>query len=209
MAFPSQLFSHLESPVSKGLYSTLHHTLTGGCWVAPLARPLSPQGVVSVSKAIPRSASVVLSAALVLLVLAVAFVPAATEAGSHPKQVRGYVYDQTGRKVADAQVTVTMKDGETQISAKTDTSDSTGYFSCSFGTTEWYIGNRIVVTATYQSLQATNSTEVYCDDAFFQWENVTFPYEIPEFGGGFVGLLITGLLLGAVAVGALVFVRRK
>lgn len=167
-------------------------------------------GVVAMSaKVFVRPGVVVLSAALVLIVLAAAVLPVATQAATHPKQVRGYVYDQDGRKVANAQVTVTMKDGVTQVSAKTDTSDSAGYFACDFGLTEWNIGNQIVVTATFSSLQATNSTEVYCDDAFLQWENITFPYEIPELGNGFTGILITGLLLGGIAIAALVLIRRK
>jgi hypothetical protein len=162
------------------------------------------------AKAFVRPGVVVLSAALVVIVvLAMAIVPAATQAATHPKQVRGYVYDQDGSKVPGAQVTVTMKDGETTVSAKTDTSDSVGYFSCDFAMAEWNIGNRILVTATYNSLQATNSTVLLCDDAFFQWENITFPYEIPELGSGYVGILIAGLLVGAVAVAALVFMRRK
>ena len=167
-------------------------------------------GVVAMSaKWFVRPGVVVLSAALVLLVLAMAVLPAATQAASHPKQVRGYVYDQDGRKVAGAQVTVTMKNGTTTVSAKTDTSDSVGYFSCDFASSEWNITDRILVTATYKSLQATNSTIVLCDNAFFQWENITFPYEIPELGSGYVGILIAGLLVGAVAVAALVLMRRK
>ena len=130
-------------------------------------------------------------------------------AASHPKTVRGYVYDIDGRKVADAQVTVTMKDGETTVSTKSDASDSNGFYTCNFAMTEWNIGNKIVVTATYKSLQATNSTEVFCNDEFLQYENVTFPYEIPELGNGYMGILITGLILGAVAVAVLVLMRRK
>ncbi len=159
-------------------------------------------------RSIVRQCAVV-SAVLVILMVAAAVIPAATQAGTHPKQVRGYVYDIEGRKVADAQVTVTMKDGETQVSVKTKTSNSAGYFACDFANAEWNIGNRIFVTATYNSLQATNTTTVLCTDAFFQWENITFAYEIPELGNGFTGILITGLVLGAVAVAALVFMRRK
>ncbi len=156
-----------------------------------------------------RASTAVLSVTLVLVVIAVAVLPASTSAGPHPKQIRGYVYDQDGRKVADAQVTVTMKDGENTVSTKTDTSDGVGYFTCDFGATEWNNGNRIVVTAIYKSLEATNTTILLCNDAFYQYENVTFPYEIPELGNGYTGILVTGLILGAVAVAALVFLRRK
>jgi hypothetical protein len=167
-------------------------------------------GVVAMSaKAILRPGVVVLSAVLVLVMLAVAVIPSATMAATHPKLVIGYVYDQSGRKVPDAQVTVTMMNGGTQVSAKTDTSDSKGYFSCNFGMTEWNIGNKIVVTAIYNSLEATNSTTVLCNDEFQQWENITFPYEIPELGNGIAGFLATGLLIGAMAVAFLVFVRKK
>jgi len=160
-------------------------------------------------KSIVRAGTVVLSTVLVLLVLSVAVLPSATMAATHPKTVRGYVYDQDGRKVENAQVTVTMKDGETIVSTKTDASDSAGFYTCNFAMTDWSVGNKIVVTATYNTLQATNTTTVLCNDEFVQYENVTFPYEIPELGKGLTGILITALIVGAVAIAVLVLMRRK
>lgn len=160
-------------------------------------------------KAIFRPGVVAVSVVLVVLVVSLAVVPASTQAATHSKWVRGYVYDQDGRKVPNAQVTVTMMNGPTQVSAKTDTSDSSGYFNTIFESTEWNIGNKIVVSAIYNSLEATNTTTLLCDDEFMQYENVTFPYEIPELGNGIAGFLVTGLLVGAIAVALLVFVRRK
>lgn len=189
------------------LYNTLSPAGVRGALVL-----CPPWCVVALSgKSIFRSGTVVLSALIVVLVLAMALLPAATMAATHPKTVWGYVYDQDGRKVADAQVTVTMKNVSTNatVSTKTDTSDSVGFYSCNFGLADWNIGDKIVVTATYKSLQATNSTVVLCNNEFFQWENVTFPYEIPELGNGLIGILVTGLILGAVAVAVLVFWRRK
>ena len=198
--------------MKRSLFSTLQYSYPGGSRRAWSSPPFSPLGVVAMSaKAIVRPSAVFLSAALLLVALAVALSPGATLAGDHPKQVVGYVYDIDGRKLANAEVTVRMMDGTTQISVKTDTSDSVGYFSCNFETSEWFDGNKIEVTATYNSLQAENTTlpPVLCNGDFFQWENVTFLYEIPELGKGISGILITGLVLGAVAVAALVLVRKK
>ncbi len=160
-------------------------------------------------KILLRASTTVASTILILMVLAVAFLPSTSIAASHSKIVRGYVHDQSARIVADAEVTVTMKNGATTVTTKTDTSDSTGFYSTTFLQNEWEIGYEIVVTAIYKSLETSNDEPVFCNDAFVQYVNITFPYEIPELGNGFLGVLVTGLILGAVAVVALVVMRKK
>ena len=196
--------------MKSSLFSAPQYSNPGGCFGEHSSQLLLTQGVVAMNgDRILSPGVIVVSAALVFLMLAVATLPSGIMAADHPKTVRGYVYDQDGRKVVNAHVTVTMMDGETQISAKTEDSDSNGYFSCNFDNSDWYIGNTIVVSATYGALQATNETPIVADDEFVQWENVTFPYEIPELGNGLFGFLVAGLLLGAISVAALVLIRRK
>jgi hypothetical protein len=158
-----------------------------------------------------RSAIVILSAVLTVLVLAVAILPSASVADdSHPMQVKGYVYDDHGNKIANADVTVTMYNGLVAGVSKTATSSSSpkGFFSVNFALGEWATGNTIQVVAQYQSgTQGLNDTVTANGVNFFQWENVTLPYEIPQFGNNTTGLLLTAGLIGVVAVVALVWRR--
>lgn len=155
-------------------------------------------------KLVPAVISFVSIVALSVLAFSVA-VPANCAAADSPVFVRGYIYDSEGRLVEGASVTVSMKDGETVISTKTDNSDSSGFYSTTFLAVEWDVGNTVYVIAEFSGNQQPNWTvaidteEIYVD--------VHFTFEIPEFGFD-AGLLVAGLGIGAVAVGALVW-RRK
>jgi hypothetical protein len=158
-----------------------------------------------------RSAVVVLSVVLTVLVLAVAILPSASVADdNHTMQVRGYVYDDHGNKIANADVTVTMYNGLIPGVSKAATSSASpiGYFSVNFASGEWATGNTILVVAQHQGgLQGSNDTAPAVDGAnFYEWENVTLPYEIPQFGNT-TGLLVTAGLVGVVASVALVWRR--
>ena len=158
-----------------------------------------------------RSVAVVLSVVLTVLVMAVAILPSASVADdNHTMNVRGYVYDDHGNKIANADVTVTMYDGETAGVSKTATSGASpkGYFSVNFASGEWATGNTILVVAQYKGgLQGSNDTAPPVDGAnFYEWENVTLPYEISQFGN-MTGLLVTAGLVGVVACVALVWRR--
>ena len=151
-----------------------------------------------------RSAVVVLSVVLTVLVLAVAILPGASVAADQPLNVKGYVYDDHGNKIANADVTVTISGV-----SKTDTSDSSplGYFSVIFAPNEWADGNTVQVVAQYQGgTQGLNDTVKAKGTDFYVWENVTLPYEIPQFGNA-TGLLVTAGLVGVVACVALVWRR--
>lgn len=160
-----------------------------------------------------RSSVVVLSAALMVLVLAVAIVPrSSVAADDHPMQIKGYVYDNAGHKVANADVTVTIYSGATPGAFGTDTSDSVGYFTVDFAKGQWATGDKVLITAEYKSLQASNGTDatpvvILNGNNFFAWKNVTFPYEISQLGN-MTGLLVTAGLVGVVAAVAVVW-RRK
>lgn len=165
-----------------------------------------------------RSSIVVLSTVIGVLVLAVAVLPSSGAADdNHTMNVRGYVYDNAGRKIANADVTVSMYNGATLVKSNSTTSRASpaGYFSVNFHPGEWATGNTVLVVAQYQGgLQGVNDSKDAdppwtVDGAkFFVWENVTLPYEIPQFGNNTTGLLVTAGLVGVVASVVLVW-RRK
>lgn len=146
--------------------------------------------------------------ALSVALVAMFLVSYGASAATGPKQVRGYVRDVDGRLIQGISVTINVRwaSDDTVRSTLTDTSDETGYFSVSFGPSNWDIGDRIQVIGTHQSNQQSNSTTA--DDLPFQWCNVTFPYAIPEFGS-VIGFAIAGGLIAAVAVVFLVSKRKK
>ena len=157
-----------------------------------------------------RSAVVVLSVVLTVLVLAVAILPSASVAAdTHPMNVRGYVYNNVGHKVANADVTVTMYNVTPGVS-KTDTTSSSplGYFSVDFEIGEWATGETILVVVVYQGvLQGYNDTAVANGINMYTWENFTSPYEISQLGNT-TGLLLTAGLVGVVAAVGVVWIRK-
>lgn len=149
-----------------------------------------------------------LTAALAVALVAMLLVSYGASAASGPKQVRGYVRDVDGRLIEDIPITINIRwaSDDTVRSTLTDTSDGTGYFSVTFGPSDWDIGDRIQVIATHGGNQESNSTTA--DSLPFQYCNVTFPYAIPEFGS-IIGFVIAGGLIAAVAVVFLVSKRKK
>lgn len=126
-----------------------------------------------------------------------------------PKMIIGYVRDNAGNDLVGASVTVNIRDRSTNalISTLSDTTDSDGYYSVTFGppASQWEPTYKIEVIATYNSAQQTNTTNALNNHPF-QWVNVTYPYEIPELGS-WLGIAIAGCSLGAVAV--VLLVRKK
>ncbi len=159
-----------------------------------------------------RSAVIALSAALGVLVLAAVLVPSASlAADNHTMNIRGYVFDNHGNKIADAQVTVTMYRGATPGVSHSTTSSSSpkGWFNVNFVEGEWATGDTVLVVAQYQGgAQGTNHTLAVDGANFFEYENVTLPYEIPQFGST-AGLLVTAGIIGVVASVVLVWKRTK
>ena len=132
----------------------------------------------------------------------------ARAAPDYPKVVRGYIWDSAHSPVNNAQVTVQSVNGTTVIDTQTDTTDATGYYLVTFLVGKWdsYPGNHFDLVATCPSGQDDNSTIAAAGN--YQELNLTFLFEIPEFGGT-AGLLLTAGIVGGVAAVAVVWVRRR
>ena len=158
-----------------------------------------------------RSAVIVLSVVLTALVLAAAILPRPSAAADdHPMNVRGYVYNNAGLKIANADVTVTINNTVLPGVSKTDTTSSTplGYFSVDFAVGEWATGNTVWVSVVYQGVpQGDNHTAIADGTYMYTWENFTSIYEIPQFGNT-PGLLLTAGLVGVIAAVAVVWIRK-
>jgi len=136
-------------------------------------------------------------AILSISIIALIVVSSNASAASGPKVVRGYVWDSVGRTVEDADVTVNIRyaAGDAVRSTLSDTTDSSGFYSVTFGPSDWDIGDRIEVIATYNAAQESNSTTAI--DSPLQYVNVTYSFEIPEFGS-MVGFLASAGIIGIV-----------
>ncbi len=148
-----------------------------------------------------RKLPAVLISLSALLLVVMMFSANLASAGPGPKSVRGYIWDNMGNRVEGAHVLVEIinpGNGQVKISDTFD-SDSNGFYSVMFGPFDWEVGDTIKVTATYNSVPRSNTTSA--DANAIQFVDVTFPFEIPQMGGGWLGLLVSG---GAVAAVALV-----
>jgi len=144
-----------------------------------------------------------------LLVASMVVLPCASAApGTFPKWVRGTIWDAAHRPVSGAQVTVQSINGTTVLDTQTDTTSAEGYYLVQFQAGKWdtRTGNHFNITATCPSGQGYNTTTVDAENT--QWLNVTYVFEIAEFGNT-VGLLATAGILGGVAAVAVVCVRRR
>lgn len=144
------------------------------------------------------------SVTIVLALLAFALLSTSNaSAASHPTTVAGIVRDSAGTPAPDVSVTVNMKDGETIMSTESESTDELGEYSVIFLAAEWEVGYTIEVIATFHGEQESNSTTAI--DSFTHTVNVTFNFEIPDFGSE-VGLIVAG---GAIGLVAAVMILRK
>jgi hypothetical protein len=155
--------------------------------------------VLSVKRILPIALAI-----CVVLVAVALFVPQTASAGAtHDKIVNGYVEDNAGNPYPGVTVAVTI-DGNT----KSELTNSLGYYDLLFLSAEWTVTSTISVVAQYQS-GSPQSTSVAADDSVAQtMTTLIFPYEIPEMGSS-LGLIAAGILVGAVAIVVVTFVRRK
>ena len=155
-----------------------------------------------------RPVLIAFSFAAMLFALAMFMVPATTQAATHTKDVRGYVYDAQYRTIEGADVTVTMFISESNPrTVHSELSNAAGYYNLQFQDAEWEIGDTIQVIATFSG-QQSDPNETAATNAFYQWLNATaFEFEIPQFGST-VGLLLTVGIIGVVAV-TVMFWRRR
>jgi hypothetical protein len=149
----------------------------------------------AVLRKLPILAVSLVAIAVVAMMLSASY----ASAGPGPKAVRGYVKDNVGNELEGAHVLVEILIDSTTTVRTSDTydSDSNGFYSVLFGAFDWEVGDTIKVTSTYNSNVEVNSTTA--NDKAIQYVNITYPYEIPQFGG-WIGLAITGGLVAAVAL---------
>ena len=151
---------------------------------------------------------VVRALAVVLMFAAVAAAIPPSSAGDFPKLVLGYVWDAAGTPLEDADVTVNIREPDTSIRATmTDQTDSGGQYTVTFAPEDWELGDTIETIAVYLGNQESNTSDPITSEGL-QWVNVSYAFEIPEFGSS-AGLMIAGALIGAVAVVTLVYYRKR
>lgn len=142
------------------------------------------------------------------LVAVTAMTSFSSSAGDFPKLVTGYVWDSAGTPLEGADVTINIKKPDESIRAtETNQTDSNGQYVVTFSPEDWEVDDTVETISTYLGHQESNSTGPLTDDPI-QWINVSYTFEIPEFGNT-TGLMITGALLGAIAVIALVYFRKR
>jgi len=152
---------------------------------------------------IPAVAITVFAVAVVVMMLASGFVSAAG-----PKVIRGYTKDSAGRPLQGTDVVLEVW---TPVPAlrytESTTTDVNGFYSFTLSTftipPQWNDGDTFKIIATYSGNQKIESQ---VDNAGpIQWINVTFPFEIPQFGS----LLGFGIAAGGIGLIAMVFVVKR
>jgi len=155
--------------------------------------------VLSMKRILP----IALAMCVVLVAVLLSVPKTASAAGPNPKTVNGYVEDNSGNPYPGVTVSVTI-DGN----VKSELTNSLGYYDLQFLSAEWTIGSTIFVVAQYQS-GSPQTTSDLAEDSFIQtMDLLKFPYEIPEMGSS-LGLIAAGILVGAVAIVVVTYVRRK
>ncbi|MCU0853221.1 MAG: hypothetical protein MUC90_08240 [Thermoplasmata archaeon] len=143
---------------------------------------------------------------------ALAIVADNSEASLFPKNVRGYVRDNVGNPVQNAPVTINVRwafDNDIIRATYTTTAGTDGLYSKSVLGADWDVGDLIEVIATNPLNSDQEDNSAIADNTAMQYIDVTFPYEIPEFGIGFLGMLAAGIAVAAVGVALFVFWKRK
>lgn len=164
-------------------------------------------------RACSRRVGVSFAVVTVFSLLAMAFFMAQSpnvSAATDPKYVLGYVKDSADRVLVGASITVNIRDDATDgtiLSSRSDTTDGIGYYSVGFAAGDWNVGDFIEVISDFSGNQIkVYSAATLLTLPFNHWANITYPYEIPEFGST-VGLIIGGVAIGV--VGAIFLVVRK
>jgi hypothetical protein len=143
------------------------------------------------------------------LVAVITLLPTSSTASTTSKVIYGYVWDSAGNPLVGADVTLNMKRPDTSIrTTLTDETLSGGQYLVTFNPGEWEIGDTVEIISNYMGNMESNETESPLTNDTPQYLNVSYEFEIPEFGSA-TGLLITGGLLGVVAVVALVYFKKR
>jgi len=151
-----------------------------------------------------RFAAVMLSAMSVTIVALLLSSSYASAEGI--KIIDGYVKDSVGRILVGANVVLEVWT-PASVLRFTDSyvADENGYYSFTLSSmdNEFHDGDTFEVTATYNGNQ--ESVSVVDDLQPHQQIDITYPYEIPQFGS----LLGSGIAAGAVGLVAMVFVVKR
>lgn len=156
-----------------------------------------------------RQITLAFIATVTVVIVGLLLMSQSTSAYLWPKNVRGYVWDNAGRPVPDTPITINIlwESNNSVRATYTATTDSIGFYSKSVIASDWDPGDKIQVIATHAGDQRTNTTDATVDA--LQYVNVTFPYEIPEFGQSWAGIVVAGGAIAAVGVALLIFWKRK
>jgi hypothetical protein len=151
---------------------------------------------------IPAAAIAVFAVAAVVMLLASGFVSAAG-----PKVIRGYTKDSVGRVLEGTSVVLEVWTPAPSVLRFTDSmlSDENGFYSFTLSSFDgdWDDGDTFTIIATYGGNQITRS--LLDNGTALQWMNMTYPYEIPQFGS----LLGFGIAAGGIGLIAMVFVVKR
>jgi hypothetical protein len=123
-----------------------------------------------------------------------------------PKVVRGYTKDSAARPLVGTTVVLEVRTPADAL-RYTDSmlTDTNGFYSFTLSSFDgqWNDGDTFKIIATYSGNQKTESQ---LDNAKpVQWINVTYPFEIPQFGS----LLGFGIAAGGIGLIAMVFVVKR
>ena len=122
------------------------------------------------------------------------------------KIIRGYAKDSAGRILDGANIVLKVwTPSHTLRFTDSFVADETGFYSFTLASmdNEFQDGDTFEVISNYNGAQH-NASKV--DDLNpLQWINITYPYEIPQFGS----LLGFGIAAGAIGLVAMVFVVKR
>lgn len=164
---------------------------------------MKPMRILSsvIKRRMPAVAIAVFAVVAVSMLLSSGFVSA-----DGAKVIRGYTKDNAGRPLQGTNVVLEVRTPANALwYTESYTSDEIGFYSFTLGMGQWNDGDTFKIIATYSGNQKIVS-EVD-NGTPLQWINVTFPFEIPQFGS----LLGFSVAAGGVGLIAMVFVvkRRK
>jgi len=126
-------------------------------------------------------------------------VPGQGSAADFEKPVDGRVYDEFGDPLLGVRVTLTVYHGGDV--GYTDWMDTItgGFFTFTVPASYWFVGDTFEVVAVDEGVPESNTGVATLDDFEFTGWDIHFPTAIPQFGG-FIGSLLVGLVLSAVAI---------
>jgi hypothetical protein len=150
---------------------------------------------------VPAVAIAVFAVVAVAMLLSSGYVSAAG-----PKVIRGYIKDNAANPLEGASVVLEVRTPLDVLRyTESTTSDETGFYSFILDTLfgQWADGDTFKIIATYSGNQKTESA--LDDGTPMQIIDVTFPFEIPQFGS----LLGFSVAAGGIGLIAMVFVVRR